>query len=41
MRAFAGIFAFMAVVIIGAIMIIQDQIKQRKNKKKNQQEVNV
>ena len=32
MRAIAGILAFIAIIMIGVIMIIQEQIKQRKNK---------
>ncbi len=34
MRAIAGILAFAAIVMIAVIMIIQEQIKQRKNKLK-------
>jgi hypothetical protein len=34
MRALAGILAFMVMVMIAVIMIIQGQIKQRKNKLK-------
>jgi hypothetical protein len=34
MRALAGILAFAAIVMIAVIMIIQEQIKQRKNKRK-------
>jgi len=34
MRALAGILAYAAVVMIAVIMIIQEQIKQRKNKLK-------
>jgi|GEM_PF-2874474 hypothetical protein len=34
MRAIAGILAFAAIVLIAVIMIIQEQIKQRKNKPK-------
>jgi Flp pilus assembly pilin Flp len=34
MRALAGILAFMAIVMIAVIMIIQEQIKIRKNKLK-------
>jgi len=34
MRALAGILAYMAIVMIAVIMIIQEQIKIRKNKLK-------
>lgn len=34
MRALAGILAYMAVVMIAVIMIIQEQIRIRKNKSK-------
>jgi hypothetical protein len=34
MRAIAGILAFAAIVMIAVIIIIQEQIKQRKNKPK-------
>lgn len=34
MRAFAGVIAFMAIVMIAVIMIIQEQIRIRKNKPK-------
>jgi hypothetical protein len=34
MRAIAGILAFAAIVLIAVIMIIQEQIRQRKNKLK-------
>jgi len=34
MRALAGLLAFVAIVMIAVIMIIQEQIKIRKNKLK-------
>jgi hypothetical protein len=34
MRAIAGILAFTAIIMIAVIMIIQEQIRQRKNKPK-------
>jgi len=34
MRALAGFLAFMAIVMIAVIMIIQEQIRIRKNKLK-------
>jgi hypothetical protein len=34
MRALAGLLAFVAIVMIAVIMIIQEQIKIRKNKPK-------
>jgi Flp pilus assembly pilin Flp len=34
MRALAGLLAFVAIVMIAVIMIIQEQIKIRKNKSK-------
>ena len=34
MRALAGLFAFLAIVMIAVIMIIQEQIRIRKNKLK-------
>jgi hypothetical protein len=34
MRAIAGILAFAAIVMMAVIMIIQEQIRQRKNKLK-------
>jgi hypothetical protein len=34
MRAIAGILAFAAIVMIAVIMIIQEQIKRRKNNSK-------
>jgi hypothetical protein len=34
MRALAGILAYMAIVMIAVIMIIQEQIRIRKNKLK-------
>ena len=34
MRALAGLFAFLAIVMIAVIMIIQEQIRIRKNKPK-------
>jgi hypothetical protein len=34
MRALAGILSFLAIVLIAVIMIIQEQIKIRKNKLK-------
>ena len=34
MRAIAGILAFTAIVMIAVIMIIQEQIRMRKNKSK-------
>jgi hypothetical protein len=34
MRAAAGIIAFAAIVIIGVILIVQEQIRQHKNKSK-------
>jgi len=33
MRAVAGILAFMAIVMIAVIMLVNDWIKKRKNKK--------
>ena len=34
MRALAGLFAFLAIVLIAVVMIIQEQIRIRKNKPK-------
>jgi hypothetical protein len=34
MRALAGLFAFLAIVMIAVIMIIQEQIRLRKSKPK-------
>jgi hypothetical protein len=34
MRAVAGILAFLAIIMIGVIMLIQEQIRQRKDKLK-------
>jgi len=34
MRALAGILAYLAIIMIAVIMIIQEQIKIRKNKLK-------
>jgi hypothetical protein len=34
MRALAGLLAFLAIVMIAVIMIIQEQIRLRKNKPK-------
>jgi len=34
MRALAGFLTFLAIIMIGAIMLIQEQIRQRKNKPK-------
>ena len=34
MRALAGILAYLAIIMIAVIMIIQEQIKIRKNKSK-------
>ena len=31
MRALAGFLAFLAIIMIGVIMLIQEQIRQRKN----------
>jgi hypothetical protein len=35
MRAIAGILAYSAIIIIAVILIIQEQIKMRKNKLKD------
>jgi len=37
MRAVAGILAFMAIVMIAVIMLVNDWIKKRKNKKIDKQ----
>ena len=34
MRAIAGILAFTVIIMIGVIMLIQEQIRKRKNKPK-------
>lgn len=34
MKALAGVLAYLAIIMIGVIMIIQEQIRQRKNKPK-------
>jgi len=40
MRGIAGILAYAAIILIAVIMMVQEQIKLRKNKRRNQGEIN-